>query len=143
MDDLLGVLASYSLISLTGGTVGIHRLLQTVLRAQSVLRTTQPTPTEATTPLPARTALAWLWTAWPSGDPFLDVESWPAWRQLVPHVQALTGHLPEDYPDTDLAYLLGAAGVYLSVQGRHTEAAHLEQRALTIQFQRHLYRTIG
>ena len=50
----------------------------------------------------------------------------------MPHAQALAGHLPHQVSDLGLASLLGQAGFYLWVHGRHADAFTLEQRALAI-----------
>jgi tetratricopeptide (TPR) repeat protein len=125
VDHLLGVLASYGLIRLTDTTVSIHRLLQTVLRAASGMDPQgRPDSRDA--------ALSWLSAALPPGAPSENVEGWPRWRELLPHIEALVPRFPENQPDTSLASLLGRTGFYLSVQGRHLEALPLEQRALAI-----------
>jgi tetratricopeptide (TPR) repeat protein len=125
VSDLLGVLASYSLITLTNQTVSVHRLLQSVLREESQSASDDE-------PSGRAVALGWLESAWPEGNPSLEVANWPRWRELVPHVEALAGRFPEDAPDLSLAHLLGTVGFFLWVQGRHLDALLMERRSLAI-----------
>jgi tetratricopeptide (TPR) repeat protein len=131
VDEVLGLVASYSLINLTATTVAVHRLLQACLRDHD--RATSPdgeTPQEGLTEGQA-TALKWLSNAIPT-DPDLNVTGWGLWRDLLPHLDAFFDHLPQEPPDTDLASLLGQTGFYLWLQGRHRHALDLEERALAI-----------
>jgi hypothetical protein len=65
-------------------------------------------------------------------------EDWPRWRQLLPHVLAATGHLPEDAAGPegavgdDVAWLLDRAAAYLQVLGQPAAARPLAERALAI-----------
>ncbi|MGY1668950.1 tetratricopeptide repeat protein [Geodermatophilus sp. SYSU D00696] len=129
-DELLGLLASYSLITLTPTTVAVHRLLQATVRDHD---RAAPHHDDAAPQLTGgqAAALSWLDDAIPA-DPAGNVAGWGLWRDLLPHLDVLLDHLPPELPSLDLADLLGETGIYLWVQGRHRDALRLEQRALAI-----------
>ncbi|MDG4762944.1 tetratricopeptide repeat protein [Solwaraspora sp. WMMD406] len=122
-DTALGVLASYSMITLGESVVSVHRLVQSVLRAD-------PAPTDATTD-PSVRAIRVLADAAPD-DPQTDLDGWPRWRSLLPHVVALAEYLPASHTNGTLGRLLNLAAMFLLAQGRPTDAVPLEQRALAI-----------
>ena len=78
-DEALGLLASYSMITLTAETVSMHRLLQAVLLASPA--DSIPRPGE---PRPLDTALDWLDQVRPS-DPQTDLAAWPFLRPRPAH----------------------------------------------------------
>ena len=59
-----------------------------------------------------------------------DPAGWPAWRMLLPHIEALASHAPPDTDTQDTAYLLNQAGLFLDGQGQPGRAAGYLQRAL-------------
>ncbi|WP_329297786.1 FxSxx-COOH system tetratricopeptide repeat protein [Streptomyces sp. NBC_00659] len=141
VDHALGVLAAYSLITLTDLTVTVHRLVQTVLRCTTpapaprlqsrgirrLLRRTRPlTPQHS-----SETALNLLHAAMPSGSPE-DVQSWPEWQELLPHVEAVNTHCHGTETISNLAELLGQTAFYLTARGQAAQALPLEERALAI-----------
>ncbi|MEU6591598.1 tetratricopeptide repeat protein [Streptomyces sp. NPDC046881] len=127
VDRALGVLAAYSLITLTTADVSVHRLLQAVLRT-----TTVPTrPPAGAAEHPCHTALTWLERSAPAGDP-AEVTDWPRWKQLEPHVQAVASHLDDRNPHPCLATLLSRTGGYLSASGHPEPALRLQERAWLI-----------
>jgi tetratricopeptide (TPR) repeat protein len=112
----------YSLARRTPDGLLLHRLVQDVTRHVSG---------PGCEPLPV--ALALLRAGLPKeivGAP----DSWPRWRQLLPHVLAVTGY----HDDTravaavDTAWLLNGAGLYLWTQDRPADALLLCERALRI-----------
>ncbi|WP_328456321.1 tetratricopeptide repeat protein [Streptomyces sp. NBC_00386] len=141
VDHALGVLAAYSLITLTDLTVTVHRLVQTVLRS------TTPAPAltlqsrgirrllrRARPPIhhhPSETALNLLYEATPPGSPE-NVQSWPKWQELLPHVEAVNAHCPGTETISHLAVLLGQAATYLMARGQAAQALPLAERALAI-----------
>ena len=137
-DELLGLLASYSLINLTPTTVTVHRLLQAAARHHDAATSATPrhrvssgrTASDVLTD-GQTSALAWACSAVPP-DPRTNVDGWPLWRDLLPHLDTLFGYLPERLPNSDLAHLLNQTGLYLLTQGRPREALHEQQRALEI-----------
>lgn len=120
VNEALGVLASYNMITLTDTTAGMHRLVQAVVR--------QHDPDGAG----AEAALALLWAAKPDGDIQTVVTTWPRWRHQIPHIERVAAAIPDGSATMALAELLGGAGFYLWVQGRHDTALQYEQRALAI-----------
>lgn len=105
-------LAAYSMITVHDGMIGIHRLVQAV----------------AWTPDPAdphrhahligeaqRRALGLVTSALPGGNPSSDLATWPQWRQLLPHIEALTAQSTPNALET--ANLLIQAAEFLDSQG--------------------------
>ncbi|MGW9043422.1 tetratricopeptide repeat protein [Streptomyces lydicus] len=130
VDRALGLLAAYSLITLTAEDITVHRLLQ------AVLRSTTPPPADAPADLtsgsaahPCDIAVAWLDRTSPAGA---DVAHWPRWERLEPHVVAVAAHQDglRRRPHPWLADLLGRTGVYLSSRGRLDSALALQEQAL-------------
>ncbi|MFD6332067.1 tetratricopeptide repeat protein, partial [Streptomyces niveus] len=141
VDQALGLLAAYSMITLTDNTITVHRLLQTVLRA-----TTPPTPSldkprrllpfwrrSKPRPLPHASdiTVTLLLRAAQREDP-REVERWPYWQELLPHVLAIADRHSAHPPDSELPQLFGSTGVFLSSRGQARQALPLEQRALAI-----------
>ena len=76
-----------------------------------------------------------------------DPAGWPAWRMLLPHIDALASHAPPEAdtetidalashapPEADtetMAYLLNQAGRFLDIQGQPGRAAGHLRHALT------------
>jgi tetratricopeptide (TPR) repeat protein len=127
-DELLALLASYSLISLTPTTVAVHRLLQATVRDHDRITSDQDDAAGLTGA--QETAVAWLSDAVPT-DPAVNLAGWGLWRDLLPHLQAMFDHLP-DLPDRGLGRLLHEAAIFVAAQGRHDSALPLRQRALAI-----------
>ncbi|MEI5527440.1 tetratricopeptide repeat protein, partial [Streptomyces brasiliscabiei] len=142
VDHALGVLAAYSMITLTGTVITTHRLVQ------SVIRTTAPPPPAPTTglqrltqrlrrrrpatpPAPHTTALALLLRTLPPDNPG-DVRGWPVWQSLLPHLQAVIPHHDDDSTDPALATAMGQTASYLLSRGQALLALPLEERALAI-----------
>ncbi|GGX33582.1 FxSxx-COOH system tetratricopeptide repeat protein [Streptomyces lomondensis] len=141
VDHALGVLAAYSMITLTDSTVTTHRLVQ------SVIRTTTPPPAAPTRlqrltrrllgrppappSTPLTTALTLLLNALPPGSP-KETEGWPVWQSLLPHLQAVVTYHPDDSRDVQLAVALGETALYLRSRGQAPVTLALEERALAI-----------
>ncbi|XVS63993.1 tetratricopeptide repeat protein [Actinosynnema sp. CA-299493] len=133
LSEALGRLAAYSMITLTGDTVGVHRLVQALTRTPDLTDPhRQPTDIAHARDTTA-TALA---TALTGTDPGLPAD-WPVFQTVLPHARALLDHTDTD-TDTDtkpLCYLADRLGVYLNGQGDtttaialHTRSAHSHQR---------------
>ncbi len=141
VDHALGVLAAYSMITLTETTVTVHRLVQTVIRATTPLTTPKPPPrgirrllprrTPPPLPHPSSTTLALLRAAIPSGS-LDDIHTWPAWQTLLPHVQAVVSHDEVVNSRSDLTFVLAESASYLRAQGQAAQALTLDERALAI-----------
>ncbi|MFG1837939.1 tetratricopeptide repeat protein [Micromonospora sp. NPDC049175] len=138
IDRSLAVLASYSLVTLTPETVSTHRLVQTVVRghAQALAsRDALAEPNcqqEPSWKQSVGQALSLLHQAVPRGNPADDVETWPRWSVLAPHVEALARHIPEGTRDLIFAQLLGQLGFFFYTQANHQKAVQSERRALEI-----------
>ncbi|MBM0277165.1 FxSxx-COOH system tetratricopeptide repeat protein [Micromonospora tarensis] len=120
VDDALSLSASYSLITRTGSVVGIHRLVQTVIRALQ------------SGPDGCAEAIGLLTAALPGGDPEVTVGDWPRWAQLAPHIETLAYRLRTErslVADGELALrawsLLSRCGIYLRGQGQYVTALTL------------------
>ncbi|MFE7058509.1 tetratricopeptide repeat protein, partial [Streptomyces californicus] len=140
VDQALGLLAAYSMITLTDTTVTVHRLLQAVLRA-----TAPPAPPlekprllafwqrskPRSLPHASGTAVSVLLSAARREDPH-EVESWPYWQELLPHIVAIADRPSAHPPSTELAELLGFTGSFLRSRGQARHALPLEERALAV-----------
>lgn len=120
--DVVGVLVDYSLAQRTSTGLLFHRLTQTVLRHST-----------STAPSLPVTALALLRADLP-GRIEEDPQSWPRWRQLLPHVLAATSHHPDSTPVAagDTAWLLDHAAAYQQTHGQPAQAQPLYERSLHI-----------
>jgi tetratricopeptide (TPR) repeat protein len=118
----LGTLRRYSLATVTPETVGVHRLVQAVVR-------------HALDPDQAR-----VWAAAAVGlvlagfpDQAEDFGAWPMTARLLPHALAATDHAQALGVDPiAIAGLLHQAGRYLWSRAEYTQAKALHQRGLSI-----------
>jgi tetratricopeptide (TPR) repeat protein len=121
-------LAAYSMITTNGDTLTVHRLVQALARTPD---TDDPhrQPSDITAALHQATTC--LHTALPatSNTP----ATWPTWRTLLPHIDALADHAPADTDTATTADLLNRTGIFLDSQGQPTRATTHLQRALTDQ----------
>ena len=124
-DEALGLLASYSMITLTAGSVSIHRLLQAV-----ILTWHGHVPGDDARSL-RDTALDWLATAIPE-SPDTNVAAWPLLRALVPHAETLASHFPPGDQPEDLGWLQGEIALFLHSQGDYAQTRPLQQSVLAI-----------
>ncbi|MCX4097781.1 tetratricopeptide repeat protein [Nocardia sp. alder85J] len=130
LDAAIGILAAYSMITTdpVTATVSLHRLVQ------AVARTPDPTGTD-----PHRApdavdrardhATTTLYTAIP--DTIDNPADWPAWRNLLPHIEALTTYTRLDTDTRTTATLLHNTARFLNDQGRPDQAIPLFERTLT------------
>ncbi|SPF04567.1 tetratricopeptide repeat protein [Streptomyces sp. MA5143a] len=119
----LGRLAAHSMISLHGDAVSVHRLVQAVVRT--------PTGTEQAEAefiaLTRNQAIRLLHAALPADHE--DVGALPVWRALLPHVQAVIGHVPPEDDTDELGRMANEAGMFLFGQKDVREAVRLLERA--------------
>jgi hypothetical protein len=108
IDDALGLLVSYSMITLTATTVAVHRLVQTITLAH--LHTPDATsPHEGSDTAPdgladtLTAAITCLQQGWPRGNPGMEVAKWPHWAEPSPHVSAAAGLCPDIIGGQELA----------------------------------------
>ncbi|MEV6303842.1 tetratricopeptide repeat protein [Actinoplanes sp. NPDC051861] len=120
VDRALGILASYSMITLDDATISVHRLVQAVLRARCDDDTA------------VKDAARLLLEAMPSGNALTAVRAWPQWREVIPHIDAFTLAVSDDHPSQSVAVLLANSAVFASAQGQPEIALPKELRALRI-----------
>ncbi|MCQ0024333.1 tetratricopeptide repeat protein [Streptomyces somaliensis DSM 40738] len=118
VDEALALLHSYSMITLTRQTVTVHRLVQAVARLPDPA---DPHRTVRAIATARERATRLLERALPE-NPLFDVSGWPRWRELLPHLLALTDRTPAEEEDLHTAGLLVAASAFLQGDG-HTGAA--------------------
>ena len=121
VDEQLGLLAAYSMITLTADIVSIHRLAQAVTLALP----------SAPGPGPADIALEWLDGAIPS-DPDRNVTGWPLLRALISHADALTTRYPDGRQPLRLGRVHGEFALFYKSQGDYQRALGLRESALRI-----------
>ncbi|MFE0256044.1 tetratricopeptide repeat protein [Streptomyces sp. NPDC059010] len=119
----LGRLAAHSMISMRGDTVSVHRLVQAVAR----------TPGEHAISGPEgivtyrNQAIRLLLMALPEQSE--EVGTWPTWRALITHVEALVDHVKADDDTEELGRIETVAGSFLMAQGEARQAIRLLDRA--------------
>ncbi|MET8148727.1 tetratricopeptide repeat protein [Actinoplanes sp. NPDC049668] len=116
VDDALALLASYNMIRRAAGTVGVHRLVQAVTRNTQVVADTAEAVQEQ--------AVQLLVAAIPD-DPINNVQGWPRWNALLPHIGALAGNLSTNHQFVAMLDIQDRAATYLQFQGQ-TNAAIAE-----------------
>jgi tetratricopeptide (TPR) repeat protein len=122
--EALAVLASYSVITYVDGAVGVHRLVQAVARATA----TDTGPDGL--PAAAAEAIRLLGTAVPD-DPVNNTAGWPRWARLLPHIDAVSSHLPPDHHNAGILYLNDRAATFRQFQGQVADAIPLFEQTLT------------
>jgi len=113
---MTGVLRRRALARVGTDSLQVHRLVQAILR---------DSPIGTLSDIDMTVAARWLLRDAVPPDPWNDPTSWPAWRQLLPHVLALTDPARGVEPDgTDIPWLLDRAAGYLLTRGelRHVQA---------------------
>ena len=116
---LIRLLRQYGLVRVEPGTLELHRLLAAILR-------TQPHQHQDLPILVVRLLRA----AVPADEPWDNPPVWPAWRQLLPHVLAVTdSHRTLTGVEEDVAWLLDRAATYLQIRGEPGPARPLLERA--------------
>jgi hypothetical protein len=126
VDDALALLNAYSMLTLTPRSVTIHRLVQAVARIPD------PADPQRTSDAigQARDRAAGLLLESLPENPLFDVPSWPRWRELLPHVLALTGHISPDQDTPATASILRAASGFLQGDGHFDQAIESARRAV-------------
>ncbi|MFF5583174.1 tetratricopeptide repeat protein [Streptomyces hygroscopicus] len=140
VNDALGVLSSYSMISLTEDTVSTHRLVQAVVRASDHddahrrgpwSRRRRGNGWAAPVGQSLATALDVLMAALAPEGP-MDPAGWPRWQALLPHIESAVDGSPDVAHHLPMAWLVGGLGDFLLMQGQSTRALPYQIRALTI-----------
>jgi tetratricopeptide (TPR) repeat protein len=119
-----GRLAAYSMLTADTGTLAMHRLVQAVTRTPGP---GDPHRSRQAIDEARNQATGQLAAALPDPE---DPAGWPAWRMLLPHIDALASHAPPEADTQTTAYLLNQAGMFLDNQGQPGRAAGYLQRAL-------------
>jgi tetratricopeptide (TPR) repeat protein len=121
---LTRLLRQRALARISADHLQLHRLVQAILRAHSSRETDGD--------VNGTSAVRLLRGAVPA-EPWINPASWPAWRQLLPHVLAVTDtNRNRDLGDEDVGWLLDCAATYLHVRGEPRPARPLFQRALQL-----------
>ena len=124
----IGRLAAYSMLAADEVTITVHRLVQAVARIpdtadpQRAPALIDDARTQATTLLDDAIPPAWA-----------DPAAWPAWRTLLPHIDALADHAPAGTDTATMAHLLNWTGLFLDNQGATARAIRFVDRALADQ----------
>jgi tetratricopeptide (TPR) repeat protein len=120
---VMGLVRRRALAGVGPDSLQLHRLVQAILRNNP----TRSTPTTEEMTILARRLLREAVPAEPWDNP----ASWPAWRQVLPHVLAVTDPThPTDPDDTlEVAWLLDRAAIYLQARGEPRPARALFERA--------------
>ena len=133
---LTGLVRRRALAGVDPESLQLHRLMQAILRdrpisalGRSVIRAQAPhAPPTPTNEGDMSTVVRRLLREAVPADPWNNPASWPAWRQLLPHVLAVTDATPTT-DSGDVAWLLGRAAIYLQTQGEPRPARALYERA--------------
>ncbi|MEV4178786.1 tetratricopeptide repeat protein [Nonomuraea sp. NPDC049709] len=123
----LGELAAYSMITFDGQAVTVHRLVQAVARTPDA---DDPHRRCADIDTARDQATDLLDDALP--ESWEDPMSWPTWRALIPHIEALTSPATPDADTATSARLLNGAGLFLGNQGAIIRGIAFLERACTV-----------
>jgi tetratricopeptide (TPR) repeat protein len=119
--DITRLLRRRALARVGPDSLQVHRLVQAILRDNSIGARNEGDMTTVGRRL--------LRDAVPA-KPWNNPASWPAWRQLLPHVLAVTDPAHGADPDSnDISWLLDIAGTYLLNRGQPRAARALFERA--------------
>ncbi|WP_146763045.1 tetratricopeptide repeat protein, partial [Micromonospora noduli] len=110
--EAIALLVSYNMINRTDGTLGVHRLVQAVTRANQ--HGNGPDS-------PVGEASRLLADAIPD-DPWGNPAGWPRWTALLPHIDALAGAVPAEARTPEQLYLADRAATFRQGQGQHATA---------------------
>ena len=120
-NNALGTLARYSLATVTPTALGLHRLVQAVIRARLKDREGQW----------AQIALELLEAAFPKDS--WELARWRTCQRLLPHVIAATGHAERlEMAGQQEGRLLDRTSTYLLERGRYSDSKPLAERALAV-----------
>jgi tetratricopeptide (TPR) repeat protein len=123
VDEALGRLAAYAMITRDADAISVHRMLQAAARHQDAEE-----PDEVAAVQAARSAaIGLLGSALPPGN---EPKGWPVWRRLLPHFDALTGHIDPHGDDEDVLFLLARTATYLESQGEPARSITLNERVV-------------
>lgn len=113
-DAHLGLLASFSMVSLTSEAVHIHRLVRHVLLLGLLAN-------PDVGKLARDICFDWLAAHLPA-SPDGDLDSWPLLRRLIPHFESIVRFYPEDERTGELGSVFNALGLFEATQGNYRRA---------------------
>jgi tetratricopeptide (TPR) repeat protein len=117
----LAVLGRYSLATVTPTALGLHRLVQAVIRARLDHQEGRW----------AQVAVELIDAVFPQDSS--ELARWPTCQRLLPHLLAVTNHAERlEITGEHTEGLLTRASVYLRARGQPGEARPLAERALTL-----------
>ncbi|MER5462041.1 FxSxx-COOH system tetratricopeptide repeat protein [Streptomyces sp. NPDC002668] len=122
LDEALGVLHAYSMVSFTGSGISVHRLLQAVLRAR-------PPQAPGASPPGRHEAEQTILLALPSDQESVSAPS-DQWQRLIPHVIALATSTPPGHSPDDAISSYLATAAYMRRQGQDVRAIPLYETTL-------------
>jgi tetratricopeptide (TPR) repeat protein len=118
LETVLALLASYSMITLRGDAVGVHRLVQTVQRDE------QPRRVRRTL---AKRAIYSLYRTFPVAD----YDNFPLCARLLPHAKVAAGAASEeDFRCGRAALLFNQVAIFLQRRGQYADAEPLFRQAI-------------
>jgi tetratricopeptide (TPR) repeat protein len=117
----LGRLAAYSMISIDGESLAMHRLVQAVARTPDADSSHRTVGNVADA---RRQAVAMLEAALPDGDQYAP------WRVLLPHIEALTSRIPPETDDAAVARIINRTALFLIETKVEDQAIVYFERAL-------------
>ncbi|MEV6400830.1 tetratricopeptide repeat protein, partial [Streptomyces sp. NPDC051907] len=128
LNQAIGLLTAYNMIipDPGAGTLAVHRLVQ------ALARTPDPDDPQRTCDLidhAREQATVNLYNALP--PTVEDPATWPTWRALLPHIDALADHTAADTDTDTTACLLSDAGLFLTDLGSSTRGIKRLERART------------
>ncbi|MFE2584562.1 FxSxx-COOH system tetratricopeptide repeat protein, partial [Streptomyces sp. NPDC059378] len=123
----LGLLTAYNLVTPDPdtGTLSVHRLVQALARTPDI---DDPHRTPTLIDQARQQATTNLHTALPADSN--TPATWPVWRTLLPHIDALIQRTDQDTDTDTTADILNATGSFLNYQGLTARAISYFQRAL-------------
>ena len=119
-NEALAVLGGYSMATVTPTSLGLHRLVQAVIRARLDQEGRW-----------AQVAVELLAAAFPQDS--WELANWSTCQRLLPHLLAVTGHAERlKIRGEQTGDLLSRASLYLRARGQPQQARPLAERALTL-----------
>jgi tetratricopeptide (TPR) repeat protein len=122
----LSVLAAYSMIALGRQSIDVHRLVQAVTRIAEEGDPHRSPPQVADS---RERATVLLKAALPI-NPSSNLEAWPRWRSLLPHVEALAAATPTEHDTETGVRVFEQTRGFLRTQGSLRRSLDYARRAL-------------
>ncbi|MGW2786651.1 FxSxx-COOH system tetratricopeptide repeat protein [Streptomyces populi] len=128
LNQAIGLLTAYNMITPdpSASALAVHRLVQAIARTPDAH---DPHRTREHIDHAYEQATSNLCNALPLT--LYDPATWPTWRTLLPHIDALADHTAPDTDTSRTAFLLDEAGQFLAGQGLPARGIVHLQRALT------------